>query len=73
MWSNSEFLADLITFTEGILNGKPHFLLNVNGWWLDRVILSVLALYLILCTVSSSEYIETIDALAVSFLDLIDL
>ena len=68
-----KFPADLITFTEKILNGNPHFLLNFNDWWLDRVILSGLVLYHIFCTVSSSEYIESFDALAVSFPDLVDL
>ena len=26
MWSNAQFPADLVTFTEEILNGKLHFL-----------------------------------------------
>ena len=26
MWPNSQFPADLVTFTEEILNGKLHFL-----------------------------------------------
>ena len=26
MWPNPHFSADLVTFTEEILNGKPHFL-----------------------------------------------
>ena len=26
MWPNPQFLADLVTFTEEIFNGKPHFL-----------------------------------------------
>ena len=25
MWQNQQFLADFVTFTEEILNGKPHF------------------------------------------------
>ena len=25
MWPNSQFPVDLVTFTEEILNGKPHF------------------------------------------------
>ena len=25
MWPNLQFSADLVTFTEEILNGKPHF------------------------------------------------
>ena len=31
MWPNSQFPADLVTFTEEILNVKPHFLCSVNG------------------------------------------
>ena len=28
MWPNPQESADLVTFTEGILNGKHHFLYN---------------------------------------------
>ena len=31
MWPNPQFLADLVTFTEKVLNGKPHFLCSVNA------------------------------------------
>ena len=30
MWPNPQFLADLVTFTEEILNGKLHFLCNAK-------------------------------------------
>ena len=30
MLPNLQFLADLVTFTEKIFNGKPHFLCSVN-------------------------------------------
>ena len=30
MWPNSHFPADVITFTEEILNGKLHFLCNIH-------------------------------------------
>ena len=30
MWPNPQFPADVVTFTEEILNGKLHFLSNVN-------------------------------------------
>ena len=30
MWPNLQFPADLVTFTEGILNGKLHFLRSVS-------------------------------------------
>ena len=30
MWLNSQFSADLITFTEEILNGRFHFLCSVR-------------------------------------------
>ena len=30
MRPNAQFPVDLITFTEEILNGKPHFLCNVS-------------------------------------------
>ena len=30
MWPNPEFPADLVTFTEEILNGKVHFLCNAE-------------------------------------------
>ena len=30
MWPNPQFLADLLTFTEEILNGKHHFLCSDN-------------------------------------------
>ena len=29
MWPNPQFLTDLVTFTEEILNGKLHFLCSV--------------------------------------------
>ena len=31
MWPNPQFPPDSVTFTEGILNGKLHFLGSVNG------------------------------------------
>ena len=31
MWLNPQFPADLVTFTEEILNGKLHFLCNVSN------------------------------------------
>ena len=31
MWPNPEETADLVTVTEGILNGKLHFLCSVNN------------------------------------------
>ena len=38
-WPNPQFPADLVTFTEEILNGKLHFLCSVtrllNGWISD--------------------------------------
>ena len=30
MWPNSQFPADLVTFTKEVLNGKLNFLLSVN-------------------------------------------
>ena len=30
MWPNPQFPPDLVTFTEKILNGKLHFLYNVD-------------------------------------------
>ena len=30
-WPNPQFSADLVTFTEEILNGKPHFLCSANS------------------------------------------
>ena len=30
MWPNPQFPTDLVTFTEGILNGKLHFLYSDN-------------------------------------------
>ena len=30
MWPNPQFSADLVTFTEEILNGKLHFLCSVS-------------------------------------------
>ena len=40
MWPNSQFPADLVTFTEEILNGKLHILCSVftcflEKWWLS--------------------------------------
>ena len=32
MWPNPLFPADLVTFTEEILNGKLYFLCSVNQW-----------------------------------------
>ena len=31
MWPNAQFPADLVTFTEEILNGKFHFLSSVSS------------------------------------------
>ena len=31
MWPNPQFPADLVTFTEKIINGKPHFLCSVKA------------------------------------------
>ena len=31
MWPNPQSTADLVTFTEEILNGKLHFLCSVGG------------------------------------------
>ena len=31
MWPNPQFPADLVTFTEEILNGKLHFLCSENS------------------------------------------
>ena len=31
MWPNLQFSADLVTFTEDILNGKLHFLCSLGG------------------------------------------
>ena len=35
MWPNSQFSADLVTFTEEILNGKLHFLCSNTFLFLD--------------------------------------
>ena len=32
MWPNPQFLADLVTFTEEILNGKLHFLCSASSY-----------------------------------------
>ena len=34
MWPNPQFPADLVTFTEEILNGKLHFLYSVSSKFL---------------------------------------
>ena len=31
MWPTPQFPADLVTFTEKTLNGKPHFLCSENA------------------------------------------
>ena len=36
MWPNPQETADLVTFTEEILNGKLHFLCNGNGKGISR-------------------------------------
>ena len=47
MWPNPQFPADLVTFTEEILDGKLDFLCSagyklLNAWWgLDVVISNV--------------------------------
>ena len=46
MWPNPQFPADLVTFTEEILNGKLHFLCGVpyyvrNGVHYEYVALKV--------------------------------
>ena len=37
MWANSQFLADLVTFTEEIPNGKLHFLCSGYSFNKQRV------------------------------------
>ena len=36
MWPNPQVPADLVTFTEEIINGKLHFLCSVGGGILDK-------------------------------------
>ena len=33
MWPNAQETADLVTFTEEILNGKLHFLCSVDSYY----------------------------------------
>ena len=55
MWSNPQATADLVTFTEEVLNGKLHFLCSV------KVI--VMWTYLILvCTANTDGNAKTGDA-----------
>ena len=44
MWLNPEFFADLVTFTEEILNRKLHFLCSV-GWCFFNICLIFLCLH----------------------------
>ena len=41
MWQNPQFHADLVTFTEIILNGKLHFLCSEWLWELKNIYFSV--------------------------------
>ena len=46
MWPNSQFPADLVTFTEKILNGKLHFLCSAR--WYIHLSLNIISTYLVL-------------------------
>ena len=37
MWPNPQFPADLVTFTEEILNGKLRFFVQCKFWYSDQV------------------------------------
>ena len=41
MWLNPQFPADLVLFTEKILNGKHHFLSSVNDYFSDQCTLAL--------------------------------
>ena len=34
MWSNPQFPADLVTFTEEVINGKLNFFCSISIYWL---------------------------------------
>ena len=40
MWPNPQFPADLITFTEEVLNGKLHFLCSVSLWCFVKIMIT---------------------------------
>ena len=42
MWPNPRFPADLVTFTESILNGKLHFLCSRKGYNFQHVLIRLL-------------------------------
>ena len=40
MWPNPQETADLVTFTEEILNGKLHFLCSVNDKKVQHILVA---------------------------------
>ena len=42
MWPNPQFLVDLVTFAEEILNGKFHFFCAVKYIWFKKKIIEVI-------------------------------
>ena len=47
MWSNPQFSADLVTFTEEILNGKLHFFAVITSNCVVGVVLADLKAFLL--------------------------
>ena len=56
MWPNPHFAADLVTFTEEILNGKLHFLCSATG--ISKINNSFLRIFFFLFNVLSEKLIN---------------
>ena len=51
MWSNPQIPADLVKFTEKIINGKLHFLCSVRFLQVHKYFLQIFKILLLLCSV----------------------
>ena len=50
MWSNPQIPADLVKFTEEIINGKLHFLCSVRFLQVHKYFLQIFKILLLLCS-----------------------
>ena len=60
MWSNPQFPADLVTFTEDILNGKLHFLCSVRLSLFSNQTTAITSLLSLLMLLLQHKYYDNI-------------
>ena len=71
MWPNPQFPADMVTFTEEILNGKLHFLSSISfevwrdcrkkahqpSWWMNEINEAYLDLFGLTPWLTSNDFL----------------